>query len=480
MRATLSAQDLRFRSDWLALPLLRWEQLAPAWNARREYLETQGEIAAYEKDWLLVLARDFLALQGIAYFSAEGWERYRHAGYSQFALLAHDVAPSVEVAHAALHGYTAALSEVLRIARAGQQLGSREFHTLMQKALRGEPAFRREPANGPLGVPALAPQEVEGALQALFSEVHAQLSAGAAPVAVAAWAHHVLTQVRPYVEGNARAAFLLSQYVLWRSGMPGLYLKPSQRYAYYQALRAVDEGNLMPWATLVMAALQQATLYALSWGHAATLSYEESLSAFNQRFAQWRNRHDRDRSQRIMNNRYTVFDYMEELLKNLAAQLDERLKVEEGRGTRALVAKAYPDSPYYYQFTSDVAEYARLHGYYFNRGLPRGWFKLKFSLSANKKYQLVFSLHHGGHDDATLVVGAFLHFLEPLKYQQKRSRRRRARKEKAVYLFAPLPLRVEPLAFSIEQDVPAVRTLLKDYVQQALTLALSELSNEIY
>jgi hypothetical protein len=184
-----------------------------------------------------------------------------------------------------------------------------------------------------------------------------------------------------------------------------------------------------------------------------------------------------------MNNRYTVFDYVEEILGQIANELGRQNENGESLGIRALVAKAYPDSPYYYQFTGEVSNYAKEHRYVFNRSLPRGWFKLKFYLSANKRCQLVLPIHHVGHDDATLAVGALLHYLEPLKYQRKRRmgrRRHPQQREKAVYLFAPLPLKQGPLAFNIAEDVAAARPLLESYIRETLRSALIELANQIY
>ncbi|MCS7153475.1 MAG: Fic family protein [Bacteroidia bacterium] len=480
MSAILANHGLNFRSGWLEVPFSRWDLLAPAWTARRKLLEDRGEKALYELDAFTQAATDFLTLQGLVRLDPSVWKQYRESEYDRLALVTGSVYPSPDEAHALIHALTRAMEQVQSAARSQQALDTGAFLSILQTALGASPAFRTNAVNGV--ALNLAPAEVEFALGALLGEIQTQLSAGASPIAVAAWAHHALSRIRPFADGNARAAFLLTNYILWRGGLPGMLLRPSQRLPYYKSLKAADEANLLPWGTLLLQSIQEAVLYALSWTPAHILPREEGLQTFNQRFADWRKLHDRERSQRIMNNRYTVFDYVEEILRTLAAELDQKLKVEEGRGTRALVAKAYPDSPYYYQFTSDIVEYARQHGYYFNRGLPRGWFKLKFSLSANKKYQLVFTLHHAGHEDATLVMGAFLHFLEPVKYQKRRIRRRRSpqRKEKSLYLFAPLPFYAPPIAFSIENDVANIRPLLKEHIDALLTQAITRIANEIY
>lgn len=481
MSVTLPARDFQFRSSWLEQSSTHWEVLAPSWRARRAYLDQLSLYPLYEKDAYLTMARGFLALQGLAWFSDEAWTAYRLAGYDAVALTGAGVGPSPAEAHQAVQGLAEALAEVHRIARAAQPLESSTLQKLEEKILSTLPSPRTATQDGPFAGTLIEPSQIASALETLLREVQNQLAAGAPPIWVAAWAHHAFTRIHPYTGGNARGAFLLTQYILWRADLPGILLNAPERVAYFQALQAADQGQLAPWAELFLYGLQQATLYALSWGLPPNAPYEASLATFQKHFADWHGRHDRERSQRIMNNRYTVFDYMEEILRQVATELEQKLKTEDGRGTRALVAKAYPDSPYYYQFTNEIAEYAKRYGYTFNRGLPRGWFKLKFSLSANKKYQLVFPLHHGGHHDATLVVGAFLHFLEPLKYQQKRTRGRRSpKKEKSIYLFAPLAFERSPLAFCIEEDVPAVRSLLRSYVQGSLSGALVTLANEIY
>ncbi|MCX8111658.1 MAG: Fic family protein [Bacteroidia bacterium] len=480
MSTVLATHGLNFRSAWLELPFDRWELIAPSWAARYQHLEARGEKSLYELDAFTQAAADFLALQGLVRFSPEAWKLYKASAYDSLPLVNSEVYPSASEAHNALQGFVKGMQQLHQMSRAGEVLDAATLLSVLQ-SVQGHPlTFRTAAVNGPtLG---LSPTEVESAFGALLAEVQSQLAAGASPIAVAAWAHYTLTYIRPFSDGNARAAFLLSNYILWRAGLPGIHLKPTQRLGYYRSLQKADAGDLQPWAQLFVQSLQESVLFALSWAPAHILTREEALQAFNQRFADWRSHHDRERSQRIMNNRYTVFDYMEEILRTAAADLDQKLKVEEGRGARALVSKAYPDSPYYHQFTADIVEYARRHGYYFNRGLPRGWFKLKFSLSANKKYQLVFSLHHAGYEDATLVMGAFLHFLEPLKYQKRRVSRRRAphRKEKAVYLVAPLPLDPPPITFSIRHDVASIRPVLKEYVDKLLGEAITLIGNEIY
>jgi len=469
MSKALTATDIRLSSGWLDISLTPWKMLRSSWESRKSYLQQDGALEEAFRDVLYRQAVEVLTMQGVASVQEAAWERYRTAGYSPTALLEEEARPSVAAAHAHVEALASALAEAYRLGSAKAPLSASALHSLVEKAF---------PTNesAPQPLPSQA-----SLLDTLLKSLEDNLQTGVPAVSVAMWAHHTLTQIRPYTDGNARAAFILTNYILGREGIAPLLLWREQRYAYYQALKAADQGTMSVWGALFLQGLQQATLSLLSWGYPHNHSLEEALKVYNRRHQYWRGQQNRDRSQTIMNNRYTIFDYVEEILGQIAGELSRQGENGESTGVRALVAKAYPDSPYYYQFTSEVSSYAKAHRYVFNRSLPRGWFKLKFYLSANKRCQLVLPLHHVGHDDATLAVGALLHYLEPLKYQRKRRMGRRSnQKEKTVYLFAPLALERGPIAFNIAEDVAAIRPLLENYIRETLQAVLVELANQIY
>ncbi len=471
MSKVLTATDIRLGSAWLNVSLTPWKMLRASWESRKGYLEEDGALEQALGDLFYRQAVEILALQGVASVRPEAWERYRTSGYAAAALLGEEVRPDLSTAHARIEGLAHALSEAYRLGMAKAAFTPSVLQDLVRKAFKGEEASSN-------GIPSQAVL-----LESLLKAIEDNLQTGVSGIIVAAWAHHLLTQIRPYSDGNARAAFLLTNYILGREGVAPLLLWREQRYAYYSALHAADQEAVATWVALFQQGLQQAVLYLLSWGYPHRFSYEEALRIYQRRHQHWRNQQNRERSQTIMNNRYTVFDYMEEILGQLTGELSRPGENGDPSGVRALVAKAYPDSPYYYQFTGEISNYAHKHHYTFNRSLPRGWFKVKFYLSANKRCQLVFPIHHVGHDDATLAVGALLHYLEPLKYQRKRRmgrRRHSHQKEKAIYLFAPLPLERSPIAFNISEDVAAARSLLENYVRETLQSALIELANQIY
>jgi len=470
MSKMLTLSDIRLGSVWLEVSLTGWKLLRQSWDSRKEYLGQDGSYEAALSELFRRQAMEFVAIQREGSLSEAGWERYRAAGYDWEAVLPNEAWPSVEVVRRRVEGLSQALSEAYRLGRNRVALPESTLQSLVKQAWGEESSL---PSAHATQLPLV---------QALLGAVEENLRSGVSPLILAAWAHHAILQIRPYTEANAHTALLLTNYLLGHEENAPLLLWREQRGAYLKALQAADQGEIRPWMNLYAEGIQQAVLYLLSWGFPPNTSFSQGLAVYQRRLTHWRNQQNRDRSQAIMNNRYTVFDYMEEILSQIATELGGQSNNGDAQGIRALVAKAYPDSPYYHQFTGEIANYTRTHRYVFNRSLPRGWFKLKFYLSAHKRCQLVLPIHHVGHDDATLAVGALLHYLEPLKYQRKRrpAHRRAPQKEKMVYLYAPLPLERAPLAFNISGDVAPARPLLENYVRETLGLVLTELANQIY
>lgn len=61
---------------------------------------------------------------------------------------------------------------------------------------------------------------------------------------LAALAHHRLTQIHPFADGNGRTARLLATYYLVRGGLLALTLETTDKAAYLRGLRAADAGGL--------------------------------------------------------------------------------------------------------------------------------------------------------------------------------------------------------------------------------------------
>jgi hypothetical protein len=72
------------------------------------------------------------------------------------------------------------------------------------------------------------------------------------PVVGAAYVHHQLAAIHPFVDGNGRTSRLLMNLVLFRSGYPIVNIKREERAKYYEALSFADLGLYDPLVELIM------------------------------------------------------------------------------------------------------------------------------------------------------------------------------------------------------------------------------------
>ncbi len=82
------------------------------------------------------------------------------------------------------------------------------------------------------------------------------------PVELAALAHHQLTSIHPFLDGNGRTARLVMNLLLFRKGFPPAIIQQTYRRQYYRTLAQADAGNEAPVVNLVGRALERSlTLY---------------------------------------------------------------------------------------------------------------------------------------------------------------------------------------------------------------------------
>lgn len=82
------------------------------------------------------------------------------------------------------------------------------------------------------------------------------------PVEVAALAHHQLTAIHPFLDGNGRTARLVMNLVLLRVGYPPAVILRANRQKYYRVLGQADAGKPAPLVNFVGRAVNHSlTLY---------------------------------------------------------------------------------------------------------------------------------------------------------------------------------------------------------------------------
>jgi len=82
------------------------------------------------------------------------------------------------------------------------------------------------------------------------------------PVELAALAHHRLTEIHPFIDGNGRTARLVMNLILFRNGFPPAVILRVNRKQYYQVLMQADAGKNLPLVNFVGRAVERSlTLY---------------------------------------------------------------------------------------------------------------------------------------------------------------------------------------------------------------------------
>lgn len=80
------------------------------------------------------------------------------------------------------------------------------------------------------------------------------------PIKKAAYFHHGLVEIHPFIDGNGRVARLLTDLLLIKSGYPPIILRTDDRAKYYRWLRTADAGNLGPFAEFIARAVEESLM----------------------------------------------------------------------------------------------------------------------------------------------------------------------------------------------------------------------------
>ncbi len=113
----------------------------------------------------------------------------------------------------------------------------------------------------------------------LVDQLRSEPFLAAHPILQAAYAHHGLSAVHPFADGNGRVArALASLYLLRAAGVP-LLVYADQKAGYLEALRAADTGRVQPLVDFVAdRALELLALMALWLGAAGRRSVAEQVA----------------------------------------------------------------------------------------------------------------------------------------------------------------------------------------------------------
>lgn len=307
------------------------------------------------------------------------------------------------------------------------------------------------------------PLQVDSEMDKLI-QIHSELwEKKTNPVIIAAWAHHAFTLIHPFQDGNGRIARLIASLTLIRGNLFPFTVKRDEKVKYINALESADNNNPQELVSFFCNIQKRNIENALNYkSEKPQTSFAEVAKLFTEKVDVLNSRTREERQLQLDRNRKLVFDNIYTLLGKIRTELFQVIPYEKAQ---VRVESVRPDDKKYFWHTQQIAEYATLHKYYFNRHLPRGWFKISFVLSSTKKYDLVVSVHHFSYDDSVIAIGSFLEFLEELQGGDT---------EKTT-----IPVNLKPFTISLEADASKQFANLDHYIHDIVKIALTIIANEI-
>lgn len=84
------------------------------------------------------------------------------------------------------------------------------------------------------------------------------------PIELAAYAHHELVRIHPFVDGNGRTARLLCNLILISKGYPPIIIRTSERKKYFDCLEKAHFGDLKTFIDFIALRAEEALILYLS------------------------------------------------------------------------------------------------------------------------------------------------------------------------------------------------------------------------
>jgi hypothetical protein len=495
-------QPISFESNWLSTNTSKLDDLAPSWFRKREQLK---EGSAEYEDFLNKLKRQHAIETGIVeklYDLKEGiTQTFIKEGFVESYLQHGDTNISPRQLMGYLQDQFEAIDFVFDVVKQDRQITKGfilELHQLLTQhqdttdaidtlgniikveLLKGQfKKFDNNPkrTDGTIFL-YCPPIHVDSEIDKLISLLSELEGKNVKPIIISAWFHHAFTQIHPFQDGNGRLARLLASLILIKHGLFPFTVKGSEKKKYIDSLELADKKepqNLVDYFCEVEKNNIEEVLNLKLGTSVSKKSLDEVADVFTQKIGTWKQGLHKERLDKISQNRSKLFSFCNNVLNEIVIELYKKISKDVAE---IYLDKSFPESDKYFWFSHQIVDYAKLHDYFFNRTLPRGWFKVAFVLSKERQYQLVISIHHYGYDDSTIAVGAFLEFIEASSHG-KRKTNGYSRKGQDNNLITSLPLNIKPHIMSLEAETSELETNFKSFLQDTVTVALGQIASEI-
>jgi Fic family protein len=305
------------------------------------------------------------------------------------------------------------------------------------------------------------PEHVEAEMDSLIQIYNDLYEQKINPLIIATWVHHAFTTIHPFQDGNGRVVRLIASLILIKNNFfPVTVLREEAKVKYIQALEDADDNQPQKLVTYFAEIQKRNIEEALNIKEVSNTSFNEVTNIFKQKILNKQREKQQQHEKILAINRTKVFEYCDKFLNEykskLETEFDDIVYFYMGSGNPNETEKQH----YFYE---QIVSYAKKHNYYFNRAIPKGYFKFGIEFES-KKYELVITLHHFGYDDSVIAIGAFLEYKGILPDETSDT---------------TIPLDIKPHIISIKDDVVSKEKNIRLHLENILTVTIAQIASEI-
>ena len=306
------------------------------------------------------------------------------------------------------------------------------------------------------------PEHVDAEMDRLIEIYNDLVERKVKPIIIATWVHHAFTTIHPFQDGNGRVVRLIASLILIKYNyFPITVLREEAKIKYIKALELADNGEPQELINYFAEIEKRNIEEALNIKEVNNTSLSEVTNIFKQKVQNKQKEQQKKFEKLLADRRLQVFEYcnkfLNEYLNKLQKEFSDSVNFSIGSSTPNDTTKQH----YYYE---QIVSYAKMHNYFFNRSMPRAYFKFKIELFDSKKYELGVTIHHFGYDDSTIAIGAFLEYKGVGIADDKDT---------------TIPLDIRPHIISIHDEVESKEKNIRLHLESILTVTIAQIASEI-
>jgi fido (protein-threonine AMPylation protein) len=275
----------------------------------------------------------------------------------------------------------------------------------------------------------------------------------------AAFLHHAFVQIHPFQDGNGRLARLLASFVLIKEGLFPLAIDRNERTNYINALEKADEYQFQDIVDIISDNQIKSIQQSLNWETVdRKKGYINVLDILGNKLSslEKEKQAEIERNARIKQNMELIYGALMEQLGNYINDLQDRFKSIE------VSVERFDEE--FNDFLYLIFPYAKFYNYFVNYNLDSYFIRMNFKIK-DKRYWLLISLHHYGHDNSTFAIGATLLQNEWAK--------------KDASSHEVIPIKIPPLTMSSEKELSALKGSIHNHLEDVITTALAIIASTI-